>query len=171
MGYMTNLSILNDGWDLIKKNPEDFIREIESGMAPHSSEVVTYHSIKNFSSPVIVSRSMHADIPQLTLSHCNSMVALHMPQENLEDLHHFSYLQGSIATAQRVLDYAKQEVEDKVCIEVLRNIKAQGKDVTEMSDDELSAVIKNNAWAKEVSWKVNFLKLIRKNATRLLSKL
>lgn len=170
MGYMTNVSILNDGWDIIKKNPEQFIEAIEKGMSPRASEAVTYHTIQNFSSPVIVSRSMHADIPQLTLSHCNSMLALHLPYDHLDSLHHFSFLQSSIETAQRVLDYAKQEVEEKACLEIMKDIKAQHKNVEEMTDEELQQIVKKNAWAMEINWKVNFVKLIRKNSVRLASK-
>ena len=87
MGYMTVVTILNDGWHVIKNNKEELIDSIENGMhgiervcgSPHlSKKMVTRHSIKNYSSCVIVNRSFHADEDTL----------LYVGQNNMKNLTH-----------------------------------------------------------------------------------
>lgn len=166
MGYMTVITILNDGWDLIKKHPDEFIRAIEDGMHTHTRDTVSYHSVANFSSPVIVAKSMHADVPQLILAQYNSMTALNVPQNDTDTLQHFSNLQDNIIAAQSVINYAKVEIEEKAAEEILSDISRAGKTVKDMTDADIKAYADENAWAKEIGWPVNFVRLVRKHDAR-----
>lgn len=75
MGFMTIISILNDGWDAIKSNPEEFIKNIERGMLFGGSSVrsfgVGYHA-----NPMMVKSSKHADFTQLVMACENRMTDL-----------------------------------------------------------------------------------------------
>lgn len=56
MGFMTVVAILNDGWETIKENKEQFINAIEDGMST-GKDPVHYYAIGNHSNPVIVAKS------------------------------------------------------------------------------------------------------------------
>ena len=84
MGYMTTITIRNDGFDSIKKNPEEFIKAIEEGMngvnkmylnekgEPDRKSVNDY-SVGYHSNPLCVALSHHANIPRLYIVHENMM--------------------------------------------------------------------------------------------------
>ncbi len=146
MGYMTSICILNDGWDLIKKNPDEFLDAIQKGMVTFNDKAVSYHSIKNFSSPVMVSRSKHADIPQLHLAHMNSMISLNDPMDYTKNSTSFQCLQNSLITAQRILDDAKEQVENTVCCKVLEDIIREGNDIHEMDLPEIQKYFEKSEW-------------------------
>lgn len=162
MGYMTSICILNDGWDLIKKNPDEFLDSIQEGMATFNDEAVSYHSIKNFSSPVMVSRSKHADVPQLHLAHMNSMISLTDPMDYAKNPISFQCFQDSLITAQRILDNAKEQVEDTLCCKVLVDIVRENKNIKEMEISEIQKYFENNEWANYFTSKPLALKLKKK---------
>ena len=74
---MTVVSILNDGWDTIKQNKDEFIDNIEKGMYGinrHSS--VNDYPVANFCNPMEVATSFHADCSQVFYVGQNSMTML-----------------------------------------------------------------------------------------------
>ena len=83
MGYMTCVSILNDGFDQIEKHPEEFVRNIKKGMSQYHGSSVESYPVGNHANPMDVKRSQHADTPQVVLLYANEMIDL------LEDPAHF----------------------------------------------------------------------------------
>ena len=84
MGYMTVISILNDGFSAIKENPKEFVDKIEegiSGVKSYSSGTcltnknINNYSVGNHANPMWVKKPLHTDSPQLTLSYQNMLVA------------------------------------------------------------------------------------------------
>lgn len=83
MGYMTVVSILNDGLDVIKKQPEEFVNNIECGVDGISadrkyrySNNVNDYPVGNFANPMEVAKSFHADNPQIFYVGQNCMTML-----------------------------------------------------------------------------------------------
>lgn len=83
MGFMTVVSILNDGWDTIKKHPDQFIENIEMGMQGDGengirlyNSMVNEYPVDNFSNPMEVAKSFHADTPHVFFVGRNCMTML-----------------------------------------------------------------------------------------------
>lgn len=83
MGYMTVVTISNDGWEIIKRNQVEFIENIEAGMnglnsinGRYSLDYVNEYSVGNFHCPMKVSKSFHADSPNVFWVGRNGMVQL-----------------------------------------------------------------------------------------------
>jgi hypothetical protein len=79
MGYMTTITILNDAWDQIKKNPEQFIENINKGMSgigyfgERDGKTIHSYPVGNHANPMDVARSHHADEDRLYLAFENSL--------------------------------------------------------------------------------------------------
>lgn len=82
MGFMTTITILNDGFDQIEKYPKEFVECIKDGkdgvIKPGgiSNKLVNDYGVGNFCNCVKVAQSHHADNPRLYLVYQNMMVSL-----------------------------------------------------------------------------------------------
>lgn len=79
MGFMTEVSILNDAWDVIESNPDQLVQAIKKGMNEHAS---TTHAVRGskggiyISPPITVHPSHHADDEMLYVAYQNGFMAL-----------------------------------------------------------------------------------------------
>ena len=81
MGYMTVVSILNDGWHTIEEHPDEFVRNIFNGMTegkePFGKQKrVKSYPVGNHCNPMQVAKSFHADCPQIFYVGQNCMTML-----------------------------------------------------------------------------------------------
>ena len=163
MGYMTVVSILNDAWDLIKKNPQQFIENIEEGMHGYTVSPVTkqrqYSRINTYPigyhcNPMEVCKSFHADDYQVFLVGGNSLNSLvefnlDMPKNKLE------YLIESQMRAEEMIGYSKKYIIKKIEEEILASLKETYPSMTkeEVAADsfknELTSFIKQNEYVKQ----------------------
>lgn len=90
MGYMTNVTLLNDHWDRVEKNPQMLVDAISEGMHDgtegpwHEESVLRYG--RDYDSEakrwarvnyVTVHKSEHADTPQIIYAEANSAWPVH----------------------------------------------------------------------------------------------
>jgi hypothetical protein len=81
MGFMTTITILNDAFDQIQKDPEEFVDQIQKGLngitdfGDRGRNINTY-GIGNYCNPIIISKSQHADVDRLYLVGGNMMTEL-----------------------------------------------------------------------------------------------
>ena len=79
MGYMTTVTFLNDCWDQIKKNPEEFVDNINMGMDGidifdrRKRKSIVNYGIGNCCNGIDVAQSHHADDFRLYLVGQNMM--------------------------------------------------------------------------------------------------
>lgn len=163
MGYMTVISILNDGWTSIQNNPEELVKQIDTGMDQMNPKTVTSHSVGNRYPSVFVGRSMHADNPQLMLACRNFMTSFHTPGDYMNVSEEFSRFSKNIAIAEETLDFARRTAEEKAANMVADDIRAAGKNPEEMEADEIKEFVEKNKWVKAIPWnrKVNWVRMIR----------
>jgi hypothetical protein len=80
MGFMTDITILNDGWDQIAKNPKEFVEKMSSlmrgGYMDYDDPNRDSFGVGSYGNQVQVGGSHHADDPRLYLSHLNSLTPL-----------------------------------------------------------------------------------------------
>lgn len=105
MGYMTVVSILNDGWDTIKQNPKTFMENIEKGMHGYGHAAVQSFPVGNYANPMEVHRSRHANMSQLLLVGGNKM-------EDLNDFEPHRMSDFYLAYKLRAIHEAEEKLED-----------------------------------------------------------
>jgi hypothetical protein len=87
MGYMTTITILNDAWDTIKRNPEQFLNNISSGMngitydRQYGQNRINSYPVGNHCNPMEVAESHHADNARLYLVYQNMMTTFGYPND------------------------------------------------------------------------------------------
>lgn len=125
MGFMTEISILNDAWHTIKEHPQEFIEKIDEGMRgdriyARSGELDTSYGIAGYANPLTVYPSHHADVERVYVAGGNSFTALDrytLGQEygnrlaDKDDFIHDVLLQR-IEAAERMLKEAKEFVKE-----------------------------------------------------------
>lgn len=94
LGYMTTITILNDGFSDIERNPEDFVRGIGKAMHDGGGFGVGSHA-----NCVEVMRSDHADIFRLYATQYNSVIELS------------PYSQDTLAVAERLPHVVRQLID------------------------------------------------------------
>lgn len=91
MGFQTNISILNDTFDCIEKDPEMFVEAIKFGMHNGTESLVTEFYDAQRPKPrtryeearwadinyVTVHPTQHADVPQVIYTHQNSAYSVY----------------------------------------------------------------------------------------------
>lgn len=108
MGYMTVVSILNDAWDLIKENPEQFIKNIEDGMENYGDRIVNMYAIGNHSNPMEVHRTFHNNQKQVLVVYGNHM-------ENMKEFNHWKLNNANYLTYKlSVANIAKKNAEETI---------------------------------------------------------
>lgn len=84
MGMMTTITILNDAFDIIKANPEQFIENIELGIhgrkgdskgSYYGGDFVNSYGVGNYANPMWVTQSTHSNTPVLMLSYGNMLAS------------------------------------------------------------------------------------------------
>lgn len=112
MGYMTVVSILNDGWHTIKDNPDIFIENIQKGMqGEYRASTVQHYPIKGFCNPMEVRRSFHADRSVLLLvgqNHMEEIADINPMREN--DDFYLAYKARTLMSAEDQLEQARMQV-------------------------------------------------------------
>lgn len=85
MGFMTNITILNDHFDWVQRNPEKFVSAIQSGMVSGTDEDLWYDG-RDFRTDdereasahyVTVHKAQHADTPQIIYTEANGAFPVH----------------------------------------------------------------------------------------------
>lgn len=116
---MTVVSILNDGWENIKKHPDEFINNIELGMngIPSYSKMpgsrsVNYYGVGNHANPMEVATSFHADHAGIFFVGQNTMTMLNdwRPKSDRE----MRLQLDRIVAAKRALDLVEQDLRDRL---------------------------------------------------------
>lgn len=138
MGFMTIISILNDGWDAIKSKPEEFIKNIERGMLFGGSSVrsfgVGYHA-----NPMMVKSSKHADFTQLVMACENRMTdLLECPRSvyNQRGVQALGDLYDQLVETELLIEAQKKEIKRTIADICVGDIKANHPEAIEQ--------IKNN---------------------------
>lgn len=112
MGYMTTVTILNDAWSQIKKNPQQFIENIELGINgidkfdKRMSNKINSYSVGNHCNPMEVAESHHADNFRLYLVGQNMMTML--GYEN--DLNNIELRERQLYIAKRLIKWEEEEI-------------------------------------------------------------
>ena len=107
MGYMTVVSILNDAWHDIKKNPEQFIANIEKGMHDYTSKVINHYPISGYANPMEVHRSFHANQSNLLLVGGNHMENVAVIDSSRTDDFYLAYKARALHEAEEKIEHAK----------------------------------------------------------------
>ena len=148
MGFMTVVTILNDGWETIKENKEQFVNAIEDGMAAEKGPV-HYYAIGNHSNPVIVAKSQHADVPQLVLAQFNDVEVIRSLPKQVSIPEAVQY-KNRLDTAERVLESAKGSLLDCVCESIIEDIKNAGSDPYNLDTETLTYCIAESAYRTQL---------------------
>lgn len=114
MGYMTTITLLNDGFDGIEKNPEKFIASINDAMAGcrdgrKDGCGITHYSIGTASNMQTFS-SYHADETKILICGQNYMSDL-TKVFGFKSAKDIEFQLSRIGTAQCLLDYTKKALE------------------------------------------------------------
>ncbi|RNB59474.1 hypothetical protein EDM57_04855 [Brevibacillus gelatini] len=106
MGYMTTITILNDGWDQIEKYPKEFIEAIDEGMNGYRRYLgrveqnnINSFGIGNHCNNVLVAKAHHADDPRMFIAYQNSLNIIGWGNDST-----------SIENRKRMLKLAKQMI-------------------------------------------------------------
>ena len=135
MGFMTIVSILNDGWHLMKANPEQFMANIEKGMRDWSpGGSVRDYPIGNFCNPMEVRRSFHADQSVLLLAGQNSLEDLADFDPTRKDAFYLAYKARAMHRAAAELEYANRLLQEKLSEMVVQDMKARNLDKSKIKD-------------------------------------
>lgn len=87
MGFMTNITILNDHFDWVQKNPKKFVRAIASGMnsgtdrelwSPSRADYRTDEEREASVHYVTVHEAQHANTTQIIYTEANMALPVHM---------------------------------------------------------------------------------------------
>lgn len=117
MGYMTVVSVLNDGWPFIEKHPDQFVRNIFDGMTGSGKsleklKMVNSYPVGNHCNPMQVAKSFHADCPQIFYVGQNSMTMLtDWTAKNKDDIE--AQLK-QIKSAKSMLNHQEKELKKKL---------------------------------------------------------
>lgn len=109
MGFNTTVLILNDAWDQIRKNPEEFVEGIYEKMNYGGTVGVGNHA-----NPVQVIESRHADEFRLYASHGNQITELSpWSKETQETMRRFpDHVRSNISQARFFLDQLEKVLDE-----------------------------------------------------------
>lgn len=114
MGYMTIVSFLNDGFDVMRNDPKRVVENIINGATDYRKKhTVNSYSVGNFVNPMAVAKSFHADCPNVFLAGQNSLTMLtDYSTDSISDMEF--QLQG-IKDAKQLLKQAEKRLEKYLC--------------------------------------------------------
>ena len=122
MGYMTVISILNDAWETIRENGEEFFNGIERKMMPEDDKLVHDVSVKGYCNYVQVHTSNHASIPVLCLAHQNNLVDINDIGAIHDNDTSMAYHAKILATTKKLVAEAEDAYYEKLADYVLKSI-------------------------------------------------
>ena len=122
MGYMTVISILNDAWETIRENGEEFFNGIERKMMPEDDKLIHDVSVKGYCNYVQVHTSNHASIPVLCLAHQNNLVDINDIGAIRDNDTSMAYHAKILATTKRLVAEAEDSYYEKLATYVLKSI-------------------------------------------------
>lgn len=117
MGYMTVVSILNDGWHTIEHHLDEFSKNIFDGMTGCNhgvgpQKMVNSYPVGNHCNPMQVAKSFHADCPQVFYVGQNCMTMLtDWTSKNKSDI---EFQLERIKAAKSMLNYQEKELKKKL---------------------------------------------------------
>lgn len=135
MGFMTVVSILNDAWDTIKENPEQFIKNIEEGMENYHGSSVQHYPVGNYANPMEVHRSFHANLNKVLVvggNHMEDLIELKPGKTN--DDFYLAYKMRMAHCAEDMAASAKLEIMDSAAEMFASDMKRQGKTVDQIKE-------------------------------------
>lgn len=113
MGYMTTITILNDGFSQIKNSPAEFVEKIDEGMdgikrflGSYERNNINSYGVGNHCNNVLVAKSNHADDPRLFISYQNSMDIIGWGNDS-RDIKHRKRL---LKIAKDMIKFEEQEI-------------------------------------------------------------
>lgn len=114
MGYMTTITILNDGWDQIKKNPEKFVENISEGMHGIKRRVgggidrqaISTFGLGNHCNLMDVAVSHHADDARMYVTWANTMNIVGWGN----DSEHLKHRKDVLAIAKQMIKREEEEI-------------------------------------------------------------
>ncbi|MEK4006501.1 hypothetical protein [Paenibacillus sp. FSL H3-0333] len=113
MGYMTTITILNDGLSQIKDNPEEFVDKISEGMNGYrrflgsiERNSVSTFGVGNHCNNVMVAASNHADDPRMFISYQNSMDIIGWGNDST----HLEYRKRLLKIAKGMIQYEEEQI-------------------------------------------------------------
>lgn len=125
---MTVVSILNDAWQTIKENPQQFIENIEAGMENYYGTSVHSYPVGNYSNPMEVHSSFHANINKVIFVGGNHMENLAELGRNKSDDFYLAYKLRSVRTAEMIAKETTEQIIEQLANTIAANIKASGED-------------------------------------------
>lgn len=120
MGYMTVVSFLNDAADVIEKNPDEFVKGMMNG-GPYGNSRRQYgprawgtsFGVGNHCNPATVHQSQHADVPQLTLAHQNSLIMIGWRGAEGMTERDLDLYERCLKTARREIKLASESIKER----------------------------------------------------------
>jgi hypothetical protein len=112
LGFNTTVLILNDGFDQLRKNPDEFVVGLAQAM--HDGGTI---GVGNHCNPVQVMRTDHADTFRLYASQYNHMVELSPWSPETRELmeRNPEYVRSKIETARWFLDQLEDKLPKEPC--------------------------------------------------------
>lgn len=135
MGYMTVVSILNDGWHLLQENPDKFMDNISRGMrGEYRGSVVQAYGVQGFANPMEVHRSFHANESKLLLVGQNHMEDVADMTPNRTDEFYLTYKVRTLHQAADALEYAQMQVFTVLADIIETAVRNKGDDILQIAE-------------------------------------
>jgi hypothetical protein len=113
MGYMTTITVLNDGFSQIEESPKEFVEKISEGMngiRRHLGSIERYninsYGVGNHCNNVIVAKSNHADDPRMFISYQNSMDIIGWGNDSTD----IEYRKRLLKIAKNMIEYEEDQI-------------------------------------------------------------
>lgn len=113
MGYMTTITILNDGFSQIEKSPKEFVENISEGMngirrylGSIERNNINSYGVGNHCNNVIVAKSNHADDPRMFISYQNSMDIIGWGNDSTD----IEYRKRLVKIAKGMIQYEEEQI-------------------------------------------------------------
>lgn len=166
MGYMTIVSILNDGLDQIEENPKEFVDGITKNLngtykSNGKYQRSTTFGVGNHCNQVEVYQSFHADDTQVFFAGWNSLVNINEIIDNInENAAYVSFLEGTLRNLDWVIENVKQTlINDLVKDFNLSNFKNESE-----VKNYFKEALENNKVYKELSHRLYSKQIFSENA-------
>lgn len=158
MGYMTVVSILNDGWHLLQENPDKFMDNISRGMrGEYRGSVVQAYGVQGFANPMEVHRSFHANESNLLLVGQNHMENVADINPNRMDDFYLTYKVKTLQQAAYALSFAEDQVFAALANTIADVVRRENKDSAQVAETFKAYQ------ALDTREKTRVLKLVQKN--------
>lgn len=135
MGYMTVVSILNDAWNTIKENPEQFIKNIEEGMHSYHGPSINHYPVDNYANPMEVHRAFHANLTHVLVVGGNHMEDLtELNPRRVNDDFYLAYKMRTVHCVENMAKSSKTEILHSAADMIVADMKRCGKDISQIKE-------------------------------------